>query len=75
MPISMTAAQNDESGDQGLARTVDKQKLKNRFCAPIQHRILNGAWGTVGFIQLGRPRLGTDSRQKKEKKQFCIKLW
>ena len=25
MRIGMTAAQNDERGDQGLARTVDKQ--------------------------------------------------
>ena len=29
--IVMTVAQNDERGDQGLARTVDKQKLKTDF--------------------------------------------
>ena len=50
MRIGMTAAQNDERGDQGLARTVDKRKLKNGFCGPIQHGILNGVRGTVGFF-------------------------
>ena len=70
MRIGMTAAQNDDRGDQGLARTVDKQKLKNGFRATFKHGILNGVRGTVGFRQLGRPRLGTDSRQKKEKMNY-----
>jgi hypothetical protein len=48
----MTAAQSDERGDQGLPRTVDKQKIENGLRVPIQHGILNGVRGTVGFFSV-----------------------
>ena len=74
MRIGMTAAQNDERADQGLVRTVDKQKLKHGSCATFKHRILNGVRGTVRFRQLGWPRASTDSQQNKEKTQVLYKI-
>ena len=51
----MTAAQNDERGDQGLARTVDKKAKKRILCDfqtwDFERRSGDSAVQTVGVTQ------------------------
>ena len=67
MRIGMTAAENDETGDHGLARTVDKTSWKADF-EPLSNMgfctALGGQLGSDHWGDPGRARTYDRNRQK-----------
>ena len=70
MLIGMTAAENDERGDQGLARTVDKQIKKTDFVRLSNMGFCTAFGGKYGSNNWGDPGLARTVDKQKQKTDF-----